>query len=162
MSAEKFKTATIPYRQPPNMVVRLFRILKTGDLAVDHPDETLIANLIADTEQEGFALHRRRDDSLNRTTILSFVPLHAVLEDRLQHAEIPFRRKITPRTLVVQFYSILFMFLPWDLDDWEMVPDDRKIDGLILHRAERGYDLSRREDDPLNMKTVLSFEKRLP
>jgi hypothetical protein len=43
-----------------------------------------------------------------------------------------------------------------------MVPDEDEITVLVQDRAERGYVLTRREDDHLNMKTVLKFEKRLP
>jgi hypothetical protein len=99
-------------------------VITTGDLAADRPNETHIDTAVAKFERQGYALHRRSEDSLNRTTILSFVPAQSVLEYRLQNAEIAFRRKITPRTVLVWFYSILFMFLPWDLDDTEMVPDE--------------------------------------
>ena len=160
MSDKKFKTIGVAYRKPRNIITKAFYVLKTGNLVTERPHEDRISRLIAEAEEECYALHRRSEDSLNRKTLLTFVPLQFVLEDRLQNAEIPFRRKITPRTFLVWFYAILFMFLPWDLDDFEMVPDERKISALILHRAERGYELARREDDPLNLKTLLKFRRR--
>lgn len=160
MSDEKLKTIEIPYKKPRNFVLRLYRTLKSGDLAVDGPDESRISAFIQAAENEAFALQRRSEDSLNRKTILRFVPLETVLEDRLQNVEISFRRKITPRTILVWFYSVLFMFLPWDIDDFEMVPDEKKIADYVQHRAERGYELERREDDHLNLKTNLKFTKR--